>query len=116
MSSSNKLNFTQGDTPLIVVPITVAGLVQDLTGWVAYFTMTSDPNPTSDSDAAITLQVTLTSTAIAYFQTTETQTSALNAGSLYFWDVKLKDPTGTFFTTITSGTAQINQSYTKRTT
>jgi hypothetical protein len=95
----------------------VGGTVQDLTNWEALFTFTADPTPTSDSDAAIQLDdINIGPTGIAEFQATETQTAPLVAGTTYYWVVKLRDPTGTFFTTIISGTAAINQSYFQRTT
>jgi hypothetical protein len=112
---ASKLVFAQGDTPLISVPIKVNSVVEDLTGYTAFFTLTDDPSPNSDNSANVQLSVTLDSTAIANFQLTEALTSPLEPVTAYNWDVKLKDPTGAYFATIVNGTASINQSFTRRT-
>lgn len=109
-------NFTQGDTPLFQVPITVSGQVQNLNGYEALFTITPDINPTSDDDAVVSINYTFGATGnTASFQTTQTQTAAMKANTPYYWSVKLKDPSGVYFVTIASGTVQANQSYTIRT-
>jgi hypothetical protein len=117
MASKKKVALPRTTHRFCTVPITVNGVVQDLTGWEAMFTVTSDPSPTSttDADAAIKLSCTLDSTAIATFQVTEAHGAALVPTTPYYWDIRLKDPTGTYFGTITSGTATTNQSYTRRT-
>lgn len=87
----------------------------DLTGYTAFFTLTSQASPNSDNNAEIQLNDTLDSSAIAAFQLTEDQTSPLEPGLNYNWDIKLKDPSGDYFATIVSGTATISQSFTRRT-
>lgn len=113
--ASNTINFTQGDTPLLNFPITVNSDVVDLTGYTAFFTLTSQTSPQSDATAEIEGTDALDSTAIAAFQLTETQTAPLQPNIIYNWDVKLKDPSGDYFATIVAGVATVKQSYTRRT-
>jgi hypothetical protein len=113
---ANKISFTQGDTPLIEFPITVNSVIEDLTGYTAFFTLTSQQTPNSDNNAEVTLSDSLGSGAVASFQLTNDMTAPLEPTTVYNWDVKLKDPTGDYFATIINGTANIDQSFTQRTT
>ena len=112
---ANKASFTQGDTPQFVFPITLNGAVTDLGGYTALFTITNNAAPTSDTDAAVRINYTIPSGSnIAKFQTPELQTASLNPSTQYYWSMKLKDPTSTYYSTVISGTATIKQSYTQR--
>jgi hypothetical protein len=116
---ANKITFFRGDTPLITVPITVAGGVPsgDPSTYTAYFTLTSNGDPTSDSDAAIQKSVTPvahSSNWTASFQLLNTDTQNLDPNSTYYFDVQLKDGSG-YITTLVSGVCIIKTDYTRRT-
>lgn len=108
--------FYRGDTPLIRFPLTLNGSALDLTGYTAIFTMTANPNPTSDTDKEIQIiqaSIPDPTLGIVDFQLTNTQTQSLDPTKQHYWDLQLKDPSGQFFYTILSGTVKIKVDYTR---
>lgn len=114
-----KISFYRGDSPNIVVPITVNGTVPsgDASTYTAFFTLTSNPEPgATDSDAAIQKQTTPVASATAWtasFQLTNSDTQSLNPELTYYYDVQLKDGSG-YITTIISGPCVVKVDYTRR--
>lgn len=102
--------FVRGDTPLFNFPITMNGEMFDLTGWSAYFTLTANANPSSNSDAVIALapMVIDVGAGTASYQTTNAITSTLVPATKYYFDVQVnKNPTDTNNFTVVRGTVDV---------
>jgi len=107
--------FYRGDTPLMIIPVRVNGVVADLTGYTAYVTFTTVENPTDNTGAFLHAAMTtsvgdtlgLGYSGYFYYQFTNTVTENINPDSTYNWDVQMnKAPQNTNNFTIASGTFQ----------
>lgn len=112
---ANKLtklkSFVRGDTPLLVVPVTVNGApATGLSDYAAQLTITTNPRPTNNTDAF--LHVTMaTDGPNSQFthQFTNTETELLDPTATYYMDIQInKSPAETNNFTILRGTFTVD--------
>lgn len=104
MAAQTKISIYRDNTPTISFPVTVNSVAPDLTGYTAYFTVTSDSNPTSNSDDAFQIRlnpIPNATTGVVNFTLTNAQTAPLNPQTSYYWHFSLKDASGNIFTILT---------------
>lgn len=92
-------SLIRGDTPLIQFPLTVGGVVTDLTGYTCTFTVTANAAPVLGDVPVIQIPVAGDTTGILNYQLLNGQTlndtMQLLPGIQYYWDLELKQGSGT---------------------
>lgn len=106
-------SFPRGNTPLLIVPVTVSRVAANLTGYTGHITFNLSPNPPDNSNAFLH-DVMVTSvadtlglgiTGYLYYQFTNAVTTNFVSGTTYYYDIVItKSPENINTFTIAKGT------------